>query len=145
MNGQCIGPICDNCHVVNETLWECHHWDSDPNGYPCSTVECIQNVLSTASCDYKGDNWPCKKVRCNTNYVLPFQGNVMQTIHSSPCPGGIVDWVIVWDQFYMDLDCSSCIPQPPGHKACEVGGCANNPIPGRGGPRGFKLECGSCP
>ena len=140
IDGQCVDPICDNCHTVSETMWECHHWESDPNGTPCSTVECIENVLNSATCDYKGDDWPCKRSNCDTTLAdgIPAPGEVIQTIHDSPCTGGTVDWELWYEHYYGCIGCwiGGTL------KSCEVFWCEDDPIPGRGGPRGLKKECG---
>ena len=54
----CVDPICDNCHMVGHALYECGHTESDVN---CQSDYCIINSFSSASCDYKGPDWPCWK------------------------------------------------------------------------------------
>jgi len=138
IGGNCVDPICDNCHSVSEVLWECYHGKDDPNGTPCLRITCIQNVLNSATCDYKGPDWTCPKSRCDTTWVFPLQGEIIQTIHDSPCTGGTVNRQI-WKSLY--YGCTGCNLQP-WQKSCEVFWCANNPIPDLGGPRGDKKKCG---
>ena len=141
VNGECVDPMCDNCHSVSDIIYECHHWATDPNGTPCSTIECIKNVMNTATCDYKGDDWPCRKSRCDTTLVDPLDppGEIIQTIHDSPCTGGTVDWE-TWKELH--YGCTEGCWLQAYTKSCEVFWCADNPIPGRGGPRGSKKKCG---
>jgi len=139
-NCSCIEPMCDNCHTFSDTIYECHHWYDDPNGTPCSTIECIKNVMDTATCDYKGDDWPCGKSRCDTTLVDGLPCEVMQTVHDSPCTGGYVDWV-TWKKLY--YGCTHCYAMH-WRKSCEVFWCEDDPIEGRGGPRGYKKKCGGC-
>jgi len=141
VKGECKDPICDNCHTVDEEMSECGHWANDPNGNACFTTECIQNILHTATCDYKGPDWPCKKSNCNTTLVLdPDLHSVHQLVHDSPCPGGTVNWIL-WNQFYEG--CISCYEQVPTRKACQTACCEFNPISEIW--RGELYQCGSCP
>jgi hypothetical protein len=122
-------------------MWECHHGASDSNGTPCLTDTCIENMMDTNTCDYKGPDWPCPKSRCDTWRVFPWEPALVQIIHNSTCPGGTVNWEI-WHQFYEG--CTSCVEQEPITKACQTNSCAHNPYPVKN-RRGSRRECGKCP
>lgn len=141
INGSCVDPICDGCHTISETLWECHHWVNDPEGTPCSTIECIENVMDTASCSHKDANWPCNKSRCDTLTVSPWEPEIVQTIHRSPCPGGTLYWEL-WKKIYWGCGCDVCLPEITD-KACALGSCLRNPTE-RVYRRGSKKACGIC-
>jgi len=140
INGNCVDPMCDNCHTLNETLWECSHWEDDPDGAPCSTIECILNLMYTASCSYKGSDWPCDKSRCDTLTVSPWEPEQIQIIHVSPCPGGIVFWED-WKEMEIYWGCATCILHLY-QKACETNNCFFNPF--QNYERGSRNECGTC-
>ncbi len=134
--------MCDNCHTLSDNLYECYHLETDPNSTPCSTTKCIQNILTSATCDYKGDDWPCRKSRCDTTFLYPLEpGEIIQIVHQTSCPGGTVDWEI-WYKIYEG--CTGCwLQQPPYEKACEVSWCDFNPTD-EVYYRGYKKECGAC-
>jgi hypothetical protein len=44
-------PVCENCHNVSFAFDECAHFTTDPNE-PCSTTQCIRNMIDTATCDF---------------------------------------------------------------------------------------------
>jgi len=139
INGQCVDPMCDNCHSVSDTLFECGHYAGAPSGIPCSTDWCIINVLNSAGCDYKGPDWPCKKSKCNTTAVLPYEDEITQyVIRPSNCPGGTVDWT-TWRVLY--YGCYSC-GWTTYQKSCETFGCPGSVDYSLG--RGVKKQCGGC-
>jgi len=141
IDGECIDPICDNCHTVSiPTLYECQHYPYDTE---CSTTECIENVMHTiTTCDYKGYDWPCPKSRCDNMTVSPWEPAFVQIVHRSPCPGGVIDYVF-WYEYNWGCGSEVC-NLLTWEKSCETSSCTYDPIPGRGGPRGSKTECGGC-
>ena len=136
IDGQCVDPICDNCHSVISTLYECGHNATDPNGAPCATNWCIENHLVSATCDYKGPDWPCPKSRCNTTPVEPWACEVYQIFRAGPCSGGTVEWV-TWKKLY--YGCYSCLLNH-SFKSCETTGCGGT-YTGQD-LRGTKKKCG---
>lgn len=109
-------PVCDDCRRVNATVLECHHWANDPNGAPCSTTECIENVLDTDSCQrYPGRTGAAD---CDTR-VVP-GGSVVQRIRAAACPGGRVAWT-PWRTVYTGCG-TDCDPQA-FRIACRTEAC----------------------
>jgi len=142
IDGNCVDPICDNCHTVSESVWECYHPYGAPNGAPCLTYQCIENIFITATCDYKGHDWPCTKSRCNTWYSETGGAEWAQVVHNSPCPGGIV-YYYPWGQFW--YGCDGCYTVGPINLACVVSSCVNNPILGSYLERPERRkQCGEC-
>jgi len=122
------------------TLYECQHYPYDTK---CSTTECIENVMHTiTTCDHKGINWPCLKSRCDNMTVSPWEPELVQIVHKSPCPGGTINYVF-WYEYNWGCGYTTC-GLTTWEKSCETSSCAYRPIPGRGGPRGSKKECGGC-
>jgi len=137
INGQCVEPRCDNCHSINATVDECEH---TPQDIYCQINGCIEDVLDTATCDYKGDNWPCGKSKCHTVPVTPHLPAIIQYVRiPSDCPGGGLINYIPWITTYWGT-CTSCGVQQAYWIACQTYGCVgpldhvNN--------RYDKLECG---
>ena len=142
IDGECVDPICGNCHYINENVWECFHWESAPNGTPCLIYQCIENIFNTATCDYIGTDPRCAP-HCDTTYLFPWAPEWVQIVHNSPCSGGIV-YFLPWFQFW--FGCDECITPGPINLACvEAYPCFYNPIPGSYLPRpeGSK-QCGGC-
>lgn len=46
-----LSPLCDNCRMVGDTIYECAHFTSDPSE-PCNPSICIENLWISATCDY---------------------------------------------------------------------------------------------
>jgi len=134
--GDLCRPKCENCYTVSSALYECHHWANDPNGASCSTIECIQNALSTATCIH----YPARVGPSTCENQSTAGGMVVQTIHSNSCSGGIVLWS-PWHTIHY-TDCSSGCSEP-FNSACHTSNC---PGPLIRGPfnRGTKKVCG-CP
>ena len=79
---------CDDCKPVRRTVLECHHWANASNGDACSTTECIENVLDSATCqEYAGRTGAPD---CDNDTARG--GEVVQRIFAFDCPGGIVAW-----------------------------------------------------
>ena len=138
IDGVCVDPICGNCHAISETLFECGHHVGDPNGTPCASNWCIRTYLNTATCDYKGPDWPCVGLQCDTDLVWPLLPEYIQEEVNGPCLGvpGNVNWQ-TWMWTHMGCDFCAHLPH---NKACETFGCI--------GPaervylRANKMECG---
>lgn len=139
VDSNCVDPICEDCHEVNDTLIECGHKKDDTW---CQSDWCIENILLTASCDYKGDDWPCKKSRCNTTVDAGWA--VWQTFRAKSCSGGGLviysDWQVVWH------GCDTCNDYHI-RSACETSGGYTCDFPARflgSDYRGTKHKCGGC-
>lgn len=135
----CYGPICENCHEINDDQNECGHtWDAS-EGSPCADDWCIKNVLESATCDHKPVPWPCPKVACDTTQDPPWAEIYQVILGPTSCSAGKVHWS-EWHTLY--YGCTTCSAQT-WRKACEVTVCA--------GPfmnivtRGLKKKCGGCP
>jgi len=142
IDGECVDPICDNCQAIWGILIECGHGPYDPNGTSCLTDLCIWNELASASCSYKGPDWPCNKSRCDTMTVFPWEPEITQIVLDSPCPGGTVNWE-VWKRIYWGCGYTTCLPVRY-RKACETNSCVYNPIEESLDHIGSKRECGTC-
>jgi hypothetical protein len=140
VNGECKDPICDNCHSISDTAYECGHYESSTT---CASDFCIIEVLDTATCDYH-PNSTCPS-KCNVEAVVG-QPAVLQrkvNLNSPICmTGGQPVQYHVWHQIY--YGCGTCSAEPPWRTACETFGC-----PGEveySVPRGAKTACaGTCP
>jgi hypothetical protein len=138
IDGSCIAPMCGGCTYVDDYVWECFHWPWDPDGAPCSTTACILLIMDSATCTNKGPDWPCKKKNCDTDYVYPFEPEVIKVMHLCPCPGGYVWWE-VWFQHWYGCG-ESCLTDGPYHKACEELFCSWYPVYLE--PDGYMKKCG---
>ena len=122
IDDQCVDPICDNCHSISSTLYECGHREGDTE---CATNWCIKNVLSSATCDHKGDDWPCTKSRCNTRLVT-YENELTQYeivyLGSGSCPGGTVNFV-PWETLY--YGCRTC-SSVTWTVSCETSSCSGS-------------------
>lgn len=127
-------PKCDNAHVVSETGYECHHWADDPDGATCSKVECIKNVLNTATCDKHEDRTgtPNCDVDDDTGAA------VIQSILTAKCPGGKVAWSI-WHA--INYGCEDDCDTNNYRHACETTSCSGKVVRGPYN-RGFKYKVG---
>jgi len=140
INGNCVDPICDNCHDL-APIWfyECGHLTGE-EGETCATDWCITNCLTTATCDYKGDDWPCGKSHCDTAVMIPMVPASVQLLYAAPCPGGTTHFVPVTTVWYGCGDyCNGILIR----KACDIFWCGGTE-PFGVGTVGFKSECG-CP
>jgi len=138
INGQCVDPICDNCHSTSDTIYECGHSPDDPIGTPCATNWCIKNVLNSATCNYKGADWPCLNTNCDTAIDLGALGEVFQRAFYADCPGGYVtrdpEWIL-WS------GCIGC-GMHGYDSSYKVGSCSETNPQGPGQWRGYKYKCG---
>jgi len=140
IDGECVAPICDNCHEVNDVLIECGHDTSDPViGDLCISSWCIKNILDTATCDHKGPTWPCNKTRCNTRQNPLWYHEVEQIEIAKPCstPHIYVEpelWVELW------YGCWSC-NYNYWEIACEATTTCRGAVVERG-YRGYQKICG---
>ncbi len=138
-DGICKGPICDNCHSISDTTYECGHYASSTN---CASDWCIIDVLDTVTCDYHPDS-PCPSY-CKVEAVVG-QPAVLQrkVIMDSPTclTGGEPVQYEDWHTTYQG--CGTCSIQT-WRTSCETFGC-----PGTEeytAPRGNKMTCaGTCP
>jgi hypothetical protein len=138
IDGQCVDPMCDNCHTVRVTIYECGHSPFDPIGTPCAIDWCIKDVLDTSTCDYDPDS-PCFKSDCDTTIDLSKPGEVFQRAYTAACPGGTVTKDIEWMLF---AGCNDC--DWHGYdSSCKTGSCNGVPM-GDGQWRGDAYKCG-CP
>ena len=141
IDGQCVDPRCDNCHPVSGASYECGHREGDTE---CATNWCIKNLLNSATCDHKGWDWPCFKLRCNTTLVSPQEDEVTQYeivyLGSGSCPGGTVNFVN-WKTLHHG--CSRC-ETINLNIACEISSsdCTGETEYTYG--RGKKKKCGGC-
>ena len=135
-NGVCKKPICDNCHSLQDTVFECGHTEYDTH---CQSDWCIIDVMDTATCDYNPNtNCPSK---CTAETASGPE--VMQyKVTSSGClTGGDPVQFGTWQiQYY---GCPTCAPH--FHEtACETFGCPGTIIDTA--PRGVKKACtATCP
>jgi hypothetical protein len=139
IDGVCVSPKCDNCHAVSDTMFECGHYPDAPEGSACAPNWCIVNSLDSALCDYKGDDWPCPGLHCDTDAVFPPVPADVQLKVNGMClrsPPGVVHREL-WVPGY--VGCEFCLRNNFG-KACETWGCPG-PVIETGG-MGFKTECG---
>lgn len=139
IDGQCVDPMCDNCHSVSDTVYECGHRPGDTE---CATNWCIKNVLNSATCDHKGDDWPCTKSNCNTSTVSPHEDEITQYeiayLGPGSCPGGTVNFVPWKTLYYGCTTCSSFTWKI----SCETSSCSGSIE--YTFERGDKKECGGC-
>jgi hypothetical protein len=109
----------------------------DPNGASCSTVECIVNIVDTATCD----NHP-SRIGPSVCEAAPASGGMLvQTIHTSPCPGGTVAWML--RQIVITDDCGSECEADLITWTCGTDVCAGPLVRGPYN-RGTRRVCG-CP
>ena len=117
INGECVEPMCDNCHMVSMMVYECGHTQSD---ILCQGWYCIRNSIVSASCDYKGDDWPCRKSKCNTSP----DGNLKSRqaiVLASFCPE-VGQPVVYTEAIRLYFGCSDCTGEPYT-AACWTGDC----------------------
>jgi len=140
IDGNCVDPICDNCHDPGPKWWyECGH-TSDEDGHPCATDWCIRNCLTGPTCDYKGPEWPCGKSHCDTAIVIPLLPAIVQLTYVAPCAGGTTHFVPAATVMYGCWDdCNGIIYT----KACEIFWCGGG-TPSGVDAKGWTMECG-CP
>lgn len=139
VNRVCKGPICDNCHSLSDTAYECGHYEDSTT---CASDFCIIDVLDTVTCDYHPDS-PCPsncKVEAVTGQPAEWQHKII--LNEPNClTGGDPVHYEDWHKIYSGcVTCSTIIWQ----NSCETFGC-----PGTeeySAPRGDKMACaGNCP
>lgn len=123
---------------MSDTLYECYHEVNDVN---CATNKCLMNVLDSASCEFKGVDWSCNKMRCDTDEDFWLDPQVVQYEIEDPnvtCPGGTVEWepwYVIW------WGCVGCEPDV-GYVSC-ITTASNCPgIPEFPVEIGIKKVCG---
>jgi hypothetical protein len=139
-----LNPMCDNCHIITDTQYECGHDEDSTN---CEAFYCIKNVLNTATCDYFGEDWPCQKRNCDTanDGSLPA---VVQTTYNLadpfyPCPTGGDPIVFTpWVTYYHG--CASSCWANSIDKACAIESCDTSDPMDDPSFIGQKYKCG-CP
>ena len=142
IDGNCIDPQCDNCHVPPPTIqYECGHEESSTN---CDTSYCMKNVLDTATCDFHGEPWPCDKRNCDTAPDGDLHA-VEQTEYllTGICPTG-GDPVVPthWVTYYHG--CGGSCWANTFNAACQIDTCDTSSPMGDPAYLGQKYKCG-CP
>jgi len=112
-------PVCDNCQEYQRTFDECHHWANDPDGAACSVIECIHNVICSASCTHHDDR--TGPPHCDTALV-PGEPEAIQYSYWMPCPGGVVSWHVFWEPY--DGCGETCNRRLPKADSCLTEGCS---------------------
>lgn len=131
-------PRCENCQSFTRNFAECVHFVGDPNGTPCSTTECIENRIETATCTF----YPVRSgpPKCDTQFSASTAW-AWQWVRTMPCPAQNVSW----NTFLTPYEgCgTNCTGWDPPRDSCLVGACIGNLV---GGPfeRLGKRVCG-CP
>lgn len=142
IEGDCIGPMCDNCHSgITDTVYECGHVEESTH---CLSSYCIKNVLETAGCDFRGDFWPCNKRNCDAAPDGTLHG-IEQTTYNlvDPCPtGGEPVVTHYWLTYY--YGCGSECWGSNWAKACEIPTCDTSDPRDDPSYLGQKYKCG-CP
>jgi len=117
---------------------ECGHRPEDTN---CQTWFCIQNILISASCDFKGDDWPCKKTNCDTT-VDEGEWEVLQVArYTENCGSGEPVEPHLWVELW--AGCESCGPHSY-NSACDTDYCGPELEIWSTQERGTRRKCG-CP
>jgi hypothetical protein len=118
-------PRCDNCQAFVRSFAECVHYNNDPNGTPCSTTECIENLIDTASCTFHPNR--IGPPNCNT-LIVPHELRARQVVREMPCPAQNVSW----NRFFTPYEgCgTNCVGSAPMEEACLVGACAGTLLRG---------------
>lgn len=135
-NAATCQPRCDNCSEIFTIIHECYHFDV-PQGFPCGTSACIENIFDTASCQlYADQHGPSN---CNT-FAVSDEPEVIQNVRPAQCPPMTVDWFLIYSMF---SGCEDCSWVTDYYVACTTGTCSG---PLLEGPyfNGAKKECG-CP
>lgn len=127
---------------MSDTLYECYHEANDVN---CATNKCLMNVLSSASCEWKGYDWPCSKMHCDADEDFWGDPQVVQYVidindPNVTCPGGPVEFEL-WYEFWWG--CEICWPEW-GDVACVTTASNCSGIPKDPVPVGIKKVCGGC-
>jgi|GEM_PF-3270415 len=119
IDGNCVDPICNNCHPVGYSLWECGHGPNDVN---CQSDYCILNSYSGSSCDYMGPDWPCLKKHCDTAPDNDLKACEQMVLHTSDCPTG-GDPVIYTDEWWIYHGCGDYCAGRAWQGACIIDRC----------------------
>jgi len=139
--GDLCRPLCENCHTVNMTFYECRHTTASE---PCRLTECTQNTLNSASCDpfpYRKGDAKCKTFDTGMPgevvqdlFVLPIP-TVCETTH----PGELREWTTVY--YGCGTDCDGTM----WRVRCDTGPCGGTLDPAGRVPRGTVKVCNACP
>ena len=111
-------PKCDNCQSFTRNFAECKHFQSDPIGTPCSTTECIENQMDTASCTRHPNR--IGPAKCDTR-ILPSEVFGRQWVRAMTCPAQNVTRTPFFTQ--SDGCGEDCTTSPPNWDSCLVDAC----------------------
>jgi hypothetical protein len=141
IDGICVEPICDNCHPINDTAFECGHYEWSTT---CASNWCIIDVLDTATCDFHPDSQCPSKCAVEVAPGEPPPPAVWQyqVILNSPIcmTGGEPVEYHDWNTIY--FGCETCSTETY-KTACETFGCPGNIVDSA--RRGTKMICaGTC-
>lgn len=71
-----IPPTCGNCHIIADIFYECYH-KTMLSTEPCDEVVCIENILTTATCDFFPEGDPnrhlCSAKQTNSDEPIAIQ------------------------------------------------------------------------
>ena len=142
IDGECVEPICGNCHYIFQKpfhFYECGHYEND---IYCNSNWCIDNiVVNMATCNYKGHDWPCNKSKCDT-YIVPNEFGTAQlkkAVENCPTGGEPVNLSIIITIY---VGCSTDCITGHGEAACIIESCDGDLIDVSA--TGAKTKCG-CP
>lgn len=127
-------PRCENCQPVQRTFFECLHYVGEPNGTPCSTTACIENVLATASCQ----SFPTRSGAPNCNTDVGVGAEAVQRVRASPCPAQTINWSTFLTVY---AGCGTACTGIAQLSACEIQSCTGQVTMGPFN-RGQRKKCG---
>jgi hypothetical protein len=139
-------PRCEDCTSIQETIAECDHLREKPEGAPCSTTGCLENLIDTASC--KSFPERIGPPDCNTRRMrwmdqdgyIHVEIGIWQIFRRDvPCPAQTIEYEVVHPIYEgCEYDCQASAPI---EVACTVPSCTGgNPDPPIG--RAIKNVCG---
>lgn len=105
-NGQCLDdPECDNCHTINETSYECGHYEYSTY---CASDWCIKNVLVTATCDYH-PGAKCTS-KCTAELAIPLEPAEWQYKYNMSLPNCLTggEYVLYHKWLEIIYGCPTC-------------------------------------